>query len=598
MSEPMDSRGRRGGRPIRLWIAGAAAGTLVAVSLAPPTGWIARGQIGALLGLGGTPMGRTLSNLGVSGIVSPGAPDRKAILAAHPRDFPLHLAAAMEAAGERRRELNARPAPPSKPYSIAKDVRALADRFGEEPGLYATALRLDTLGLVRISRRDTAELSGDKPEAAPNRKDPDPADLAAFDQDAATGERLEPDNAVFPMFRAVGYYAANRDREAIEAIERAARCARWDEHLSDEVTGKWRLAETETGGRSAIHRAALAAGILFPHLAQFRNATRLATLQAMRLEQDGKPAEGARIRDALMRVGDLMRVQATSLIGNLVGIADTHIALGRPGGAPAIKVRTDVGSGMAARERDETAQRRIAALEDYWKRNGMGDETAAMRARCEAGIAVRRQVSRMVDASPFNESTIVRLAALWGGGTILLANVWWLLVAGGIASVAAARRRAGFRERMPRSGPYVLAVAGILFAAVCISVALHLGRFVEGMGQVASAMRGLEGGGSPSLDSHLTVILTALGFAVPVLVGILAAIVSVVRRVPLRVGMAQGFSRAGLPLAGLLLLVFCGLCVATARAEERLNTGLEQTLKHEGRYLSRLTGQEWPGPVE
>ena len=89
-----------------------------------------------------------------------------------------------------------------------------------------------------------------------------------------------------------------------------------------------------------------------------------------------------------------------------------------------------------------------------------------------------------------------------------------------------------------------------------------------------------------------------LGAALPALLALGSVIVSVARRVPLRVGLARGFSRVGVPLACLLVLAFCGLCVETARWEVRVNDAVRQTARHEGRYLAGLAGQEWPGPIE
>ena len=54
--------------------------------------------------------------------------------------------------------------------------------------------------------------------------------LEAFDRDAAAGERLDPDNAFFPLMRSVGLFAEHRDDEALAAIQRAGAKPRFQEY--------------------------------------------------------------------------------------------------------------------------------------------------------------------------------------------------------------------------------------------------------------------------------------------------------------------------------------------------------------------------------
>jgi hypothetical protein len=587
-------------RPFRLWLAGIAAGTLVAVALAPATGWIARGHLAVLFGLENTTITRSMGELGLKGYPSsPTWGDRRELdnlVKSRPNDFPLQMAIAMRIGAEERSRTTEITKSPQ--HSLGAYIRRLANRFGDQPGLYATAIRMDTTGYVRVARPETALLTEEHMDDKPRPQQlPSPDNLATFDQDCATGERLEPDNAYFPAMRAIGQFGARQDALAIESLIRASTKSRWDEHIADEVNGKWRLSETESGGRNALGRMAVSAAILFPHYAQLRAAAQMATLKAMEEEQNGRPKEGARIRTALMRIGDMMRYHSTSLIGCLVGVAETHIAFGRPGGAPPIKARAEVGSGFTAREQDENARMRFQALADYWEQNGLSDDVPTAKARMESGIKTRNQIAAMLPVSTFNEKTFAWLALLWCGGALVLANVWWLLVFGGIGSIVLSRRVAGRRERMPKSGPYVLAVVSVLFVLLCVRAAVSQHQFVDAHVQIVSAFQGMEPGkGEPETNPMRA--LDWLFAAAPTLIIVMSAIVSLVRRVPLRVGISQGLSRVGIPAACLLVLAFSGLCVVTARYEDRVNAAIEQTVRHEGRYLSRLTGQEWQPPVE
>jgi len=578
--------------PWRLWLAGISAGTLLAAMLAPPTGWIARGQVLMQLGFARASVEESLGDLGVSGHSSlQSGEERDRILRVHPNDFQVQLAGAMEAG----REARERTVPPAI-ASAGDEIRKLTPRFGSQPGLYAAALRMDTSGVVRIVRPETAALAGDEIQPVKGARALDPARIETFDRDAATGERLEPDNAFFPTMRAVGCFAAHRDDEAISALLRAADGRKWDEHLADELDGKWRLVHLRMGDTTAIHTIAVAAAILFPHYSQIRAVSQLATLHAMELEKAGHPEEGARIRRAVMRVGDLMRSESTSIIGNLVGIAVAQIGVERPGGATAIKLRQT--PSLSIPDRDVILKKRLDMLSDYWNRNGLAADVPTARARYETGVRLRDQVRHLVERSLFNESSVARLVVLWSAGTLLLANVWWLLVAGGIGSVLLSRRRHAGRERMPRSGPWVLAAAAAVFAVLCLNMFSHQWRFVSGLTWVLSALSGSEGSGPRAQEPLPGMLALVLGAALPALLALGSVIVSVARRVPLRVGLARGFSRVGVPLACLLVLAFCGLCVETARWEVRVNDAVRQTARHEGRYLAGLAGQEWPGPIE
>lgn len=76
--------------------------------------------------------------------------------------------------------------------------------------------------------------------------------LAAYDRDAKEGERLDPDNAYFPLMRAVGLFAARRDKEAIEAIERASRKPRWEDYTNEEAEAHLHLLAKAFGRQPAI----------------------------------------------------------------------------------------------------------------------------------------------------------------------------------------------------------------------------------------------------------------------------------------------------------------------------------------------------------
>src|SRR5260370_17314967 len=107
--------------------------------------------------------------------------------------------------------------------------------------------------------------------------------------------------------------------------------------------------------------------MLFPHLSQFREMSRIAIYQAMTLEKEGKYEEGLRIRHSLMRTCGLMRVYGQTLICDLVANAMASLAASRPEGAPIVK--TD-----ATLSREKRKELSIKPYVTYLRKIGHGDE--------------------------------------------------------------------------------------------------------------------------------------------------------------------------------------------------------------------------------
>src|SRR5579862_8845938 len=159
-------------------------------------------------------------------------------IAAHqPDDFQLQLAAAIAPYPARSRDAAA---------ETVQRLRAMEQRFPDRPSVYANALRFACLYEVVIQRNEPAMLVGDSGLAGDVRGSPgipSPEQLAAFDRDASSGERLEPNNAYFPIMRAVGLFAARRDKDALAEILRAGSDSSWHEYWNDELDGECRTQE-------------------------------------------------------------------------------------------------------------------------------------------------------------------------------------------------------------------------------------------------------------------------------------------------------------------------------------------------------------------
>lgn len=539
-------------------------------------------------------------------------------------------------------------------------LRALVARFPDSPSLRANLLRYqvgnsDSRTGVYLSRGEDWFSGGKAPRDYKAPPPPDPALLAAFDADAAAGERLDPDNAYFPLMRAAGLFAARRDTEGLDAVRRAGTKTVWREYVEDETEGHLRLADAAYGHGPTLSRAAIVASVLYPHYTDLRGVARVAIAKAVQSEQAGQTERGLAIRRAIMHSGGLMRAQSQTYIGSLVGIAIAAIATARPGGAPM------PGNGSGERlSGEERARLRLQAFEDYARRAGHPEDARQAQRETEAGQEVRAVWRTAEKSSAFGLPQITRLAAWWIGGLLTLANAFWLLLLGGLAAWLA--RLPAMRDGLPLSpaahggvaaalllaalialsqfgdtgaGPAVASLGSLLLLPLLASLAVRLlhrgapgsetrnlaaGRFARAFGVTALALLalaglsswqgrgligygaslrelGLSGGGAGSgapQAQEMMVSAMVGGLAVPLLLLLILSVAGRVRRVPVSVALVRGFKTIGVPLACLLLVVYGALALGTVRQERAADAGLRRMVQHEGRYYAALAGRPWP----
>lgn len=499
---------------LRRVLAGVAACVLLALLIAPQTGWMVREQM--LISLGRY----HLLPLNSGAYTTSYAEDRRRIEAAAasaPTDFGLHYAAVDgdEHAG------------------VAAGMRGLASRFAHEPALYANILRYDTLGAVRLARPEGALLTGSKPELEYHPTPSTPAALAAFDQTAAAGERVDPDNAYFPLMRAVGLLAAHRDAEA--AVRRAGEKTAWREYTIDDVQSRWRLHQAAFDDKGAIPQVSIAADTLLPQYQAMRQVARVLTYRAMQKEQAGDVAGGLTLRESLRRCGDLLRVQSNYLIGAIVGSSLCDIACLRPGGAPPPPELP-----FNATEAQQIARRRSDALAfaAYARQQGRAGLAAKTLAEAEAGL----RVSAVQASINFRDSAVLepinRLINGWTADVAVLANVFWLLALWALAGLAYAGGRL-----VPSSPDWAQSVrwfAGLILGTVVFLAVLYL---LLGLAVNLPSMLGLW------LTGLVMLLLTA---------ACVLGLRDAGRRISWRTLRQENVWR-GLGLFGLAFLVLCGL---------------------------------------
>jgi len=560
------------------------------------------------------------------------------VAASHPSDFDIQYARATQSGG----------VPP------LANLRTLTRRFPNRPTLYANILR-EASHRSFLSNADASKLSGDSTpttvmSAASSQE------IAAYNRDAAAGERVDPDNAYFPLMLAYGLFAAHRNADALAAVKRASDKPIWNEYLTENVDAKWRLHTGAFGDPGAMPQAAIWSSEMLPEYQRLRDVARITVYQAVLQEQAGQPGRGYELREALRRGGDLMRVQSTTLIGSLVGSNVTRISISRPGGAPALKNETwDATAAIS--------QQRLDAYCAYVTK--IGHPEAAQRARDEE--AARRTVQGTMKDDPEMLRVLGPLQQLivwWMAGVGLLLNIAWLLVlriaaAGGsclaakpglLPSAAQLVRAFGlwlllflfgmlavgflsFDASDPRGLVWsaglglvgtaglatwyvirglcrlppsqrraVLKIAallpvfgGVIYGVLCLTqwVAWPLAEIPQGLKLL------LYSGDSDTetLQTQTLWFCAAAALAVPLLLTVTLGVAAGVKRMPLFSALTTGFQQFALPLICLLVVAYGGVLFGTVRQEQRVAAFNQQIVTNSGRYFAAQAGQDWPGAV-
>lgn len=408
---------------LRRALFGIAVGVLLALLIAPQTRWLVLRQ------------------------VSPGsfssAEHNHQFVQSHPNDYPVQLAGQMEKSGQTQLEY----------------ARSLVPRFPENPSLRANILRYASLTLyMNRPEADGSLLSDNSPPQTFKLRPPIPeAELAAYDADAAAGERLDPDNAYFPFMRSIGLFAARKDAEGLAAIRRAGTKPAWREYLADEVEGHWRILDSYDGHHEAISAGAFQASVLFPQYQIMRAMARLVTERAVREEMAGQAEDGLTLRRSLAHVGDLMGTQGTTYITNLVGIAITSISRIRPGGAAPFKALP--GENTSSSSPNPLSQRRLNAYCAYVTRLGHPEAAQQARAQSAAGEEVRQILSHQLTSGNVFDK-ITRLGAPFMAGPVLLIVFGLFLLLGLIGW--AVSRLPRVRDRQPLPPGASVGIVGVL----------------------------------------------------------------------------------------------------------------------------------------
>lgn len=467
---------------------------------------------------------------------------------------------------------------------------------------------------------------------------------------ATRGEALDPKNAFFPTMRAIAYFAQERDAEARNALARAATKPCWEDYTSEENQVHLKLMNTAHGETGALQGFFIHISLVFPHYGQIRAMARVAVAQAAEMERKGKTEAALALRKAIARIGARLR-DSSSVTGSLLGSAVTLISASRPGGAPPL-------SSQEAPDDEKRAAMNRDRYIAYLNRIGATEEARWYSEEWMRIKKVRDIYDRAMEKTNAGFNELSYLIHSWLIDVLLLVNAFWILLLGGVATLLARTRKIQEEQPLSRGmawgfgyailgpllaqGIYVLVnilslqSEGLVFFGIPILAGLlvlpffllkrgtdwrgygrSIGGFLVAMAtplilillfdlSLCGILRSefYSSLGAPFYlipNSPLYNTLAGTGLPLPLLPGILPllclialAIRSWRRKVPVSVGIVRGFKRLSLPLASLLLIAYAFMVIYTLGVETEMNKSLQESTHHEGRYLSRLIGEEWP----
>jgi hypothetical protein len=161
-------------------------------------------------------------------------------------------------------------------------------------GMLAIAVRKGTQGSFRIDRPELENIAsppidskGNPLDLKPILQTTHPDAIARMRADCARGEKLDPENAFWPLMMASVHLAAHEDAQALASLARAAKKSVWREYVQHEVAMHREYAEFRYGEQGYLGELVRQTSILFPHYAQLRGLSRALVGQAILLEQPG-----------------------------------------------------------------------------------------------------------------------------------------------------------------------------------------------------------------------------------------------------------------------------------------------------------------------
>ncbi len=633
-------------RPMRgrwQWqLLGLAVGALLAVGIAPGTGWMVRTQAAALLSAGS--LQAIAHQWQGRDDASARQTQQDAAAAAHPQDVSLQIADTLAAANtEATHSPNYRQYGMDAiywnalPQDTLRRLQPLLARFPQDPRPCAVYLRYACEYMVNAwlpGRGMEKKLKAEAQQQLQEQFQTSQA-IGAFAAIARQGERCDPDNAFFPMLLAAADFAAGSNRAGMEDVARAAEKSRWEDYTAEETRGKWRLDTLAFGTQSSIAREHADNGIyLEPARSQLEAVGSLIYKEAIAQEQAGNSEAGIALRGRLQRVAALWRDQARNVNGLNNGIGLFKLGGSRPAGQMLMPASLPLGASVISP--DTALSLGSYAVNGPQNLGSYTDFLIVHHHLPEAQwVAQQQQRNQTLLNGPKDEGEFAMpLTWRWLGSQSLLAEGVLFLLFGGPAAIALYRQRFRLRAPQPLARPVV---RGILLGLVCSGALFALTGFLAPdrlwsstlpfllcAGACALLARYFEEGAQAFLRALALTLLSIVGlhalamaigafaflhlvhgwfsdsalpasatdaavFALlllipPTAVALLLMIGSRVRRVPVSVGVVRGLNSLTVPLLALLIFAYVGLVFSTIRLEAQTRVLQEKRLDNERRF--------------
>jgi len=457
-------------------------------------------------------------------------------------------------------------------------LTALARQFPDRPGPYAHFLRFMTSNTIRLSREKEAARYQTDARLMRDTQSGYKEAWEAFDNAAAQGEKLDPDNAYFPLMRAMALFDAKQDADGLDAVLRAGQKSRYDDYTHEEAQATWALYQRAYGGDSALLRESGNAVVLYPHIAPLRALAHLVTSKAAQAEEAGQRKEGLALRHAMMQCAVRMRDQG-SLISAVAATSIFPTSMRFPGGAPEASPSNDVLHSAGVRE----------AYLTYLLRLGQTQEADWVHREDIVNTEARAQMEAF-GKDTTRDAALRSLPNFWSADMLLLANTLGIL---GMCVAAALLGRPNLR-----SGEKVLPWVTLVVLVGCMMVAFQM-QWAETLTQMRMILVNISS--TPESGQGMMEFLTRypgvvhvgevlLSLAAPLLALIVPGVIGLQRKEPYSTALLRTLKQGALIAATLLTAVYALSLMMTAHFERQAHSMLDAETQNAVAYVRQQVG--------
>jgi hypothetical protein len=462
----------------------------------------------------------------------------------------------------------------SSAWDLVKAVK-LAARYPNRPRAHAIVLHA-IVGRYCLGRQ--YEPYGNEKHA------PSTALLDSFLDHARAGERLDPENAFFPLMRAIGLYSEAKDAEARAALQEAADCTDFADYTFVTAQALHGLMDETVVPDLYQYRWFRLASATHAYTVELEALARKLAVAASKLEASGSPVQGLAMRRDLMAVGALMKAKATSFYVNWIGRNTVAASIRHANGKtePATNPLDD-----RAEPPGKARKRRMDGFIDLARSAGNpAVHSWLMEFRKEAQSD---QQARKKHVRHHPRKVMRRGSWLWWYSALALGIGLSLFVAG---ACLALRIRG-------RSGIHSLPLAYCLGAAVTMLV---LARSISSGSDLHMAPPNWSRSGLTPISFLSDLLLMRiplqyrLAIGLPGLLILAAARLLGGRHERDHAGASARRFATGLKVTGALVLVvgYVPLTVLTAMHERKCARDLQAELTNQSAFAAERMGNEWP----